>query len=59
MERKNNFQELEDFKVRKHGEAPREVHDKIDKNIVFLKTIGQTIELFTDKFLKTFIKMNG
>ena len=59
MKEKNNFQELENFKVKKHGEAPKGVRDNIENNIVFFKTIGETIELFTDKFIKTFIKMNG
>jgi len=59
MQVKNNFQELENFKVKKYGEAPKGVRDNIENNIVFFKTIGETIELFTDKFIKTFIKMNG
>ena len=59
MKIKNNFQELESYKIKKHGEAPKKVQDNIEKNLVFFKTIGHTVELFTDKFIKTFIKMNG
>ncbi len=59
MRNKNNFRQLENLKIKKHGEAPKKVLDNIEQNLVFFKTIGQTIELFTDKFIKTFIKMNG
>ena len=56
---KNNFTELEKRKLQKYGKPPADIQNNIDRNIHLLKTMGDSIELFTEKFIKTFIKMNG
>ena len=56
---KNNFTELEKRKLEKYGKPPAGIQDNIDKNIRLLKTVGDSIELFTEKFIKTFVKLNG
>ncbi len=55
---KNNFTELETLKLKKYGNPPSDIQDKIDKNISLLKTVGNTIELFSEKLIKTIIKLN-
>jgi len=55
----NNFTKLENLNIKKFGSAPKGVQENIEKNFTMFKTIGETIELFTEKFIKTFIKMNG
>lgn len=56
---KNNFEELENLKIKKHGKAPKKVQENIESNLQLFKTVGYTIDLFTEKFIKTFVKMNG
>jgi len=56
---KNNFKELEAYNVKKYGSAPKKVQENIENNLGLFKTIGETIDLFTEKFIKTFIKMNS
>ena len=56
---KNNFTELEKQKLKKYGKPPLDLQGNIDRNINLLKTMGDSIELFTEKFIKTLIKMNG
>lgn len=56
---KNNFKELEEFKLKKYGNAPDNIQDNIEQNMNFFKTIASTVELFTEKLIKTFVKMNG
>lgn len=55
----NNFKKLEEYNIKKYGAAPKQIQENIENNINVFKTIGETIELFTDKFIKTFIKMNS
>jgi hypothetical protein len=55
----NNFTKLERLNIKKFGSAPKDIQDNINKNLSVFKTIGETVELFTEKFIKTFIKMNG
>jgi hypothetical protein len=55
---KNNFTDLEKIKLKKFGDAPNDIQDKIEQNINIFKTIGNTIDLYTEKFIKTFIKLN-
>lgn len=55
----NNFKELEKFKLKKYGNAPDKIQNNIEQNMNFFKTIASTIDLFTEKLIKTFVKMNG
>lgn len=55
----NNFKDLEKYKITKFGESPDNIKNNIEKNINIFKTIGETVELFTDKLIKTFIKINN
>jgi hypothetical protein len=54
----NNFKELEDYKIKKFGAVPPKINDNIEKNKNLLTTISETMDLFTDKFIKTIIKIN-
>ena len=55
---RNNFKELEEYKIKKFGAVPPKVNDNIEKNKNLLTTISETMDLFTDKFIKTIIKIN-
>lgn len=55
----NNFKELEKYKLEKFGSVPDKVNDNIEKNKNLLVTIGQTMDLFTEKLVKTIIKINS
>lgn len=56
---KNNFTELEKFKLKKYGSVPDDIQKNIEQNMSFFKTVAETIDLFTEKLIKTFVKMNG
>lgn len=55
----NNFKELEKYKIRKFGNSPDIIKKNIEQNISIYKTIGDTLELYTDKLIKTIIKINN
>lgn len=56
---KNNFKELEKYKLEKYGTAPDKVNDSIDRNRNLFIAIGQTLDLFTEKLVKTISKINN
>lgn len=55
----NNFKQLEKYKLKKFGEAPHKVNENIENNKNLFKTIGETMDLFTEKLVKTIIKINS
>ena len=55
----NNFTKLEELNIKKFGSAPKKIQENIERNMSVFKRIGDTVDLFTEKFIKTFIKMNG
>ena len=55
----NNFKELENHKIKKFGNSPDNIQKNIEQNISIYKTIGDTLELYTDKLIKTIIKINN
>ncbi len=54
----NNFKELEKWKLENAGEIPQKVEENINKNIELFKTIGESLDLFTEKLVKTIIEIN-
>jgi hypothetical protein len=54
----NNFKELEKWKLENAGEIPQEVENNITKNIELFKTIGESMDLFTEKLVKTIIEIS-
>lgn len=54
----NNFKELEKWKLENAGEIPQKVEDNINKNIELFRTIGESLDLFTEKLIKTIIEIN-
>ncbi len=58
IEEKNSFKELEYENIENYGEPDSSVKNNIDRNISLFTTIGETIELYTGKFIKSILKMN-
>ncbi len=57
--KKNSFEALEFENLRDYGEPDIVVKDNIDRNVSLFTTIGETVELYTGKFIKSIIKMNS
>lgn len=55
---KNNFKELENYKIEEFGEVPKKVIENVEKNRNLFSTIGETLDLFTEKMIQTIIKIN-
>jgi hypothetical protein len=55
----NIFKQLEKYKLKKFGEAPDKISENIEKNKNLFATIGETMDLFTEKLVKTIIKINS
>ncbi len=56
--KKNSFKELERENIRNYGEPDISVKHNIDRNRSLFTTIGETIELYTGKFIRSILKMN-
>ncbi len=56
--KKNSFKELECEHIRNYGEPNIVIKDNIDRNISLFHVIGDTVELYTGKFIKSIIRMN-
>lgn len=55
----NNFKELENRKIEKYGEASEKIIENIESNMNVYKSIADTVDLFTDKLIQVFIKINN
>ena len=59
MERRNNFEELEEETLEQYGSPPSEVKRNIKKNIGLFHFFGNIVDLFFPKVLKIFSNMAG
>jgi hypothetical protein len=56
--KKNNFTELESYKLKLSGHIPEKVVDNIKKNNRLFEVIGNVMDLYTEKVGKTIININ-